>query len=85
MKTLYFIEVTDTFGGEANYAWVIRHVIKAKSLRGAVNAFSRSYGISWHSVGDNRYDSKSGSTCFFIEEFDEDIHGDFMFHRDDRS
>ena len=30
MKNLYFIEVTDTFGGEANYSWVTRHVIKAK-------------------------------------------------------
>jgi len=28
-KTLYFIEITDTFGGEANYSWVTRHVIKA--------------------------------------------------------
>lgn len=85
MKTLYFIEVTDTFGGEANYSWATRHVIKAKSLRGAVNALSRRSGISWHSVGCNRYDSKSGATCAFIEEFDPEFHSDFRFDTDDRS
>jgi len=84
-KTLYFIEVTDTFGGEANYSWATRHVIKAKSLRGAVNALSRRSGISWHSVGCNRYDSKSGATCAFIEEFDPEFHSDFRFDTDDRS
>ncbi len=85
MKNLYFIEVTDTFGGEANYSWATRHVIKAKSLRGAVNALSRRSGISWHSVGCNRYDSKSGATCFFIEEFDPEFHDEYMFDTDDRS
>lgn len=85
MKTLYFIEVTDTFGGEANYSWATRHVIKAKSLRGAVNALSRRSGISWHSVGCNRYDSKSGATCAFIEEFDPEFHGEYVFDTDDRS
>lgn len=84
MKTLYFIEVTDTFGGEANYSWVTRHVIKAKSLRGAVNALSRRSGISWHSVGCDRYDSKSGATCAFIEEFDPEFHDKYRFDTDDR-
>ena len=84
MKTLYFIEVTDTYGGEANYSWVTRHVIKAKSLRGAVNALSRRSGISWHSVGCDRYDSKSGATCAFIHEFDPEFHGDYRFDTDDR-
>ena len=71
---LYYIEVTDTFGGEANYSWVTRHIIKAKSMRGAVQRFSRMSGMSWHCVYDlgdsKRYDSKSGATCYFIEEID---------------
>lgn len=33
---LYFVEVTDIYGGEANYSWVTRHAIRAKSERGAV-------------------------------------------------
>ena len=83
MKNLYFIEITDTFGGEANYSWVTRHVIRAKSERGAINALSRRSGISWHSVGF-RYDSKSGATCAFIEEYDPEIHADYRFDTDDR-
>jgi hypothetical protein len=35
MKNTYKIEVTDTFGGEANYCWVSRYTVKAKSIRGA--------------------------------------------------
>ena len=73
---LYYIEVTDTYGGEANYAWVTRHIIKAKSMRGAVQRFSRMSGMSWHCVGDYgdqmRYDSKSGATCYFINGIDAD-------------
>ena len=69
MKTLFFIEITDTFGGEANYSWVTRHIIRAKSERGAICALSRRSDISWHSVGCERYDSKSGATCAFIREY----------------
>lgn len=71
MKT-YSIEITDTFGGEANYSWVTRHVVKTKSPRGAACAISRRSGLSWrfeYSTGDiARYTSKSGATCMFIEE-----------------
>lgn len=70
MKTLFFVEITDTFGGEANYSWVTRHIIRAKSQRGAVNALSRRSGIAWHFVGCERYDSQSGATCAFVREYD---------------
>ncbi len=89
MKNLYFIEVTDTFGGEANYSWATRHVIKAKSERGAINTLSRRSGINWHCVDHydqwTRYDSKSGATCAFVEEYDPEIHADFRFDTDDRT
>ena len=85
MKTLFFIEITDTFGGEANYSWVTRHIIKAKSERGAVCALSRRSGISWHSVGCERYDSKSGATCAFIREYDPEYDNDYSrLETDDR-
>jgi uncharacterized protein YcaQ len=35
---MYNLEVTDTFGGEANYCWVKRGATKAKSRRGVVKA-----------------------------------------------
>lgn len=72
MKHFYFIEVTDTFGGDANYSWATRHLIKGKTARGAVNRFSRLSGMSWRNMGFDRYDSKSGATCFFIEQWDGD-------------
>lgn len=65
------IEITDTFGGEANYSWVTRHEIKAKSMLGAVQKLSRLSGLNWRKACDygdsSRYDSKSGATCAFIE------------------
>jgi len=82
---LYFIEVTDTFGGDANYSWVTRHVIKGSTLRGAVNRFSRLSGMSWRAAACDRYDSKSGATCFFIEAYDAEKHGNYSLNTDDRS
>lgn len=85
MKTLYYIEVTDTFGGEANYSWVTRHVIKGKSERGAINRFSRLSGIQWRHDFGERYNSKSGATCLFIVDYDEECHGQYRLETDDRA
>lgn len=38
------IEVTDTFGGEANYCWVKRGTTKAISRRGIIDAVKRLAG-----------------------------------------
>jgi hypothetical protein len=85
MKKLYFVEITDTFGGEANYSWVTRHIINAKSPRGCINALSRRSGMSWHSVGSERYDSESGATCAFIRDYDPETDNDCMrLETDDR-
>ena len=87
---LFFIEVTDTFGGEANYSWVTRHIIKANTMRGAVNRFSRMSGIHWHCTDgswgmlDSRYDSESGATCYFIGLYDEEHHKDLRIDTDER-
>ena len=88
-KNLFYIEVTDVYGEEANYSWVTRHVISASTMRGAVNKFSRNSSINWHCTTNCedlvcRYDSKSGATCFFIEYYDEELHSDFSFNTDER-
>ena len=74
----YFIEVTDTFGGEANYSWVTRHKVRASTPRGAMVRLGRAAGMAWHIVGDYgdmvRYDSKSGATCAFVQEWENDAH-----------
>lgn len=41
---MYKIEVTDTFGGEANYCWVRRGTTRAKSRRGKIEAAKRLAG-----------------------------------------
>lgn len=73
---LFYIEVTDTFGGEANYSWVTRHILRANTERGAINRFSRMSGYHWHCTGNygdqKRYDSASGATCFFITPYEPD-------------
>jgi hypothetical protein len=82
-ETLFFIAVTDTFGGEANYSWITRHIIRASTERGAVNKFSRASGYEWHGVGCERYDSKSGATCFFISHYDHEAHSQYLSYQTD--
>jgi hypothetical protein len=85
MKPLFFIEITDVYGGEANYSWVTRHVLRAKTARGAANKLSRLSGLNWRNVGCDRYDSKSGATCAFIREYDADTDADCLrFQTDER-
>lgn len=78
MAKFFFVEVTDTFGGEANYSWVTRHKVKAATIRGAVIRLNRDSGLGFHKVidmGDTvRYDSHTGDTCAFIEEWDNEQH-----------
>jgi len=75
MKHTYQIEVTDTFGGEANYSWVNRYTVKAKSIRGAINALARQYGAGWridYECGDvARYTLQGACVCAFVEYSEE--------------
>jgi hypothetical protein len=43
---MYHIEVTDTFGGDANYCWVHRATTKATTRRGIVRAIKAEMGIT---------------------------------------
>jgi hypothetical protein len=63
----YLIEVTDTFGGEANYSWVKRWVCDAKSARAAITKLAKSEGSGWklaYDLGDDaRYNLKGACIC----------------------
>ena len=48
----YNIEVTDTFGDEANYSWVRRYTYKARSFRGAINQLAKQHGAGWRKLYD---------------------------------
>ena len=86
---LYYIELTDTFGGEANYSWVTRHVIRASTVRGAITKLAKRSGLHFKCVSNYgdclRYDSRSGATCAFVSAFDADsTHHYYTFSTDDR-
>jgi hypothetical protein len=76
MKKLFFVELTDTFGGEANYSWVTRRLVRASTLMGAARKMAREAGLSVHRTDDYgdtcRYDSASGATCMFVSYADGD-------------
>lgn len=89
LNKLFQIEVTDTFSGEANYSWATHHIIRANTMRGAINRFSKMSDMKWCCTWDNcfamRYDSKSGATCLFIEEYGpEGNFADYRLSTDER-
>jgi len=69
-QPLFFVELTDTYGGEANYSWVTRRLVRATTIMGAARKMAQVAGLSVHktdSYGDiARYDSASGATCMFV-------------------
>ena len=75
--TKFTIEVTDTFGGEANYCWIKRYLVTANNERGAINKLARSEGAGWRKSWDSgdlsRYDLTGACICCFVEWFDESI------------
>lgn len=72
---MYYIEITDTFGGEANYSWVRRYRVEAKSMRGAITKLARNYGGNWRKAWDSgdyvRYNLANAAICAFVSYADE--------------
>lgn len=68
--TKYIIEVTDTFGGDANYCWVRRYKYEAKSVLGAIQKLARDYGGGWRLDYDTgemaRYNLRGAAICCFV-------------------
>jgi hypothetical protein len=67
---IFNVEITDTFGGEANYSWVKRYQIKAKSFRGAITALAKKDGsgwrIDWSDGETTRYNLQGACICAFV-------------------
>ncbi len=70
--TNFAYEITDTFGGEANYCWVKRGTVRARSMRGAIRAIKAREGIparhfTVYDCGDERrIDFRGWTVCAFI-------------------
>jgi len=72
IKQTYFVEMTDTFGGEANYSWVNRFLVQSVSMRGAISKVTRETGYHArvnYDCGDMaRYDAIAACICYFVSE-----------------
>ena len=73
----YQIEVTDTFGGDANYCWVRRYTFKAKSIRGSIQKLAKEEGKGrikdYESGWDHaRYNLKGACICCFVDWIEEE-------------
>ena len=66
----FYIEMTDTFGGEANYSWVRRYRTNAKTIRGAINKLAKQYGAGWRLDYDDGetacYQLQNACICCFV-------------------
>ena len=65
-KETFRFEVTDTFGGEANYCWRREHIFEAVSLHGALCMLSRVEGLNFRNAGCERYDAQGACICAFL-------------------
>ena len=82
MKNHYFIEMTDTFGGEANYCWVNRFIVSASTERGAMRKVAKKTGFAVRNVGCDRWDAVGACVCYFVEWIDA---ADIQQYRDNYS
>jgi hypothetical protein len=70
----FFVEITDTYGGEANYSWVKRFLVSAKTIRGAIVKVSKNQGMQGtlrrvENYGDHtRHDVQGACICVFCGE-----------------
>lgn len=74
----WFIEITDTFAGEANYSWVRRYKVNAKTKRAALLKIAKEYASGWRkqcSGEVSQYKLNGACVCLFIQEWDEFCEG----------
>ena len=77
MKSIFYVEVTDTFAGEANYCWVHRFKVHANTARGAMRKVERRlpYAGGVHKdfdTGDmQRWDWNTAAVCAFVEGYED--------------
>jgi hypothetical protein len=76
MKNIFYIEVTDTYGGEANYSWVTRFKVHAKSELGAIRKVSKEVGLRFrkdYDTGDlSKYRALNACICAFLSNYEEE-------------
>jgi hypothetical protein len=77
----YYVEFTDTYGGDANYCWVRRYKVKARTKIGAIRKAAREMGYSGRMYIDGdfgdmaRYNVRNAAVCAFVSWYDAESHG----------
>ena len=74
-KSTFHIEITDTFGGEANYSWRKQWLVKATTARGAIYKLAKLEGGGWRKQWDTgdtvRYALGGACICAFVMYLDD--------------
>lgn len=75
-QSIFFVEVTDTYAGDANYCWVHRFKVHATTFRGAIRKVSREMGLpsarkTWDYMDMVRYDFKGAAICAFVTDYED--------------
>jgi len=73
----FFFELTDTFGGEANYSWVKRFKVTAKTELGALRKVSKEIGLQGSlkrvmSGELSRWDVQGAAMCLCCSEWNDE-------------
>ena len=80
-QKFYFVELTDTFGGEANYCWAKRYKVAASSFNGAIRKIAKATYYRFrkeYDAGDMvKYKAIGACVCAFVEEYNELCHADY--------
>ena len=67
---MYYIEMTDTFNGEANYSWCHRFLVNARTPLGAIRKVTKETGYparKEYDTGDLiRYKVPNACMCYFV-------------------
>ena len=75
MQSIFYVEITDTFGEDANYSWVKRFKVHASSALGAIRKVSMETGLNfrkeWDSGDLTRYDSTRCAVCAFLSGYED--------------
>ena len=75
MQSLFYVEVTDTYGEDANYSWVKRFKVNASSELGAIRKVSAETGLNFRKEWDDgiivRYDAKHCAVCAFLSPYED--------------
>lgn len=75
-QSIFFVEVTDMYDGEANYSWVHRFKVHASSHRGAIRKVQNEMNLgsvrSLGTFGDSTYYKVvNAAICAFVDGYED--------------